>query len=99
MDTKKKKTTDDDVTKLKRQLAGYKTALANKKNAIDELNKTISSKKDEISILKTKNIKFSQDYSSIAEKNAKLRRELGILQERIDNFNSLPFFKRLFKKV
>lgn len=99
MDTKKKKTTDDDVTKLKRQLAGYKTALANKKNAIDELHQTISSKKDEISILKTKNIKFSQDYEAIAEKNAKLKRELYDLQERIDNYNSLPFFKRLFKKV
>lgn len=99
MDTKKKKTTDDDVTKLKRQLAGYKTALAGKKNAIDELNKTISSKKDEISILKTRNIKFSQDYEAIAEKNARLKRELYDLQERIDNYNALPFFKRLFKKV
>lgn len=89
----------DEIALLKQQIGGYKTSNEKYKSLVENLKVELGEVKGKLEFAK-ENISSLQDsIKSLKNSNSDLTEECYVLNMAIDEFNALPWYKRIFKKV
>lgn len=96
----------EEIALLKQQIGGYKTSNEKYKSLVKKMGKEKYSLEVELGEVKGKlefakeNISSLQNsIKSLKDSNFDLKDKFYVLNKSIDEFNALPWYKRMFKKI
>lgn len=96
----------DEFALLKQQIGGYKTSNEKYKSLVKKIKEEKNSLEVELGEVKGKlefakeNISSLQNsIKSLKDSNSDLKEKCYVLNTSIDEFNALPWYKRMFKKI